>query len=113
MKIQIDTTTKTIKIEEAVKLGELFEKLQALFPDASWKDWNLEIAVINNWINPVPVIIKEYIPAPMPITLPWWTTQPYIGDYTPNNPYPFPTVIYSTGVNLSQSTDGAYNLEIK
>lgn len=76
MKIQIDTLNKVIKLEETVKLKELFEVLDTLFPSFMWKEYSLETnTIINNWTNPI--IIDRYVPSP---TYPWWQ-QPY---YTTN-----------------------------
>ena len=53
MKIQIDTTEKIIKIEEKVNLGELFSKLEELFPDLKWREFNLETNTAIYWTNPI------------------------------------------------------------
>ena len=41
MKIQIDTTAKTIKVEADVKLGELVETLEGLLPMKAWMEYML------------------------------------------------------------------------
>jgi hypothetical protein len=69
MKLQIDTIAKTIKIEEKVNLGEFVEKIEILFPDGQWKEYNLEVAIINNWVNPI--IIDRSIPFVYPAQ-PFW-----------------------------------------
>lgn len=42
MKIQLDTTNKTIKVEESVKLQELTDALEKLLPNGEWKEFKLE-----------------------------------------------------------------------
>lgn len=64
MKIQIDTTAKTIKIGQNVKFSELIPALDALFPNDGWKEYELQTEHITQNINPV-------------IVRPWWS-----------NPYP-------------------------
>ncbi len=58
MKLQLDTASKTIKIEGEVCLGQLVKDLEKLLPKDSpfghWKDFKLETnTVINNWGNPI------------------------------------------------------------
>lgn len=53
MKIQLDTTQKTIKIEEQVKLSKLVETLERLLPKGEWKEFTLETnTTISYWSNP-------------------------------------------------------------
>lgn len=76
MKFQIDTTQKTIKIEEEVNLGELFEKLEIMFPNQLWKEYKLEVSVITNWTNPIIITnppTYPYYPTTQPYYLPYWT----------------------------------------
>ena len=40
MKLQIDTNSKTIKIEGTVSLLELTETLERLFPNGVWKTFS-------------------------------------------------------------------------
>lgn len=79
MKLQIDTTYKTIKVEESVKLSKLVETLKRLFPNNEWKDFTLETnTTIEHWSSPI--IIKEYIETEKrvnPYTYPWY--QPMNG----------------------------------
>jgi hypothetical protein len=59
MKIQLDTTNKTIKIEENVKIDKLISTLKKLLPDNEWKQFTLETnTTINNWTYPI--TIREY-----------------------------------------------------
>lgn len=77
MKIKIDTTNKTIHIEEDINLGEFFDKLSVLFGNDAWREYELRVATIYNWVNP--------------ITIPWPTTpiNPIVPIYQPDyNPYP-------------------------
>ncbi len=73
MKITIDTTAKTIKVEESISFCELQKELKKLIGDAI-KDYTLlPIETKINWIqNPVPVW-PYYNPPPLwisPITSP-------------------------------------------
>ena len=56
MKVQLDTTNKTIKLEQSIKLSELVKNLEKLLPKGEWKEFTLETnTVINNWHNPINV----------------------------------------------------------
>ena len=58
MKMQLDTTNKTIKIEENVKISKLIEVLKQMLP-TDWKNFTLEThTTIVNWNEPY--IIREY-----------------------------------------------------
>lgn len=58
MKLQIDTKSKTIKLEDSVRVSEFIDTLKKLFPNNEWKEFKLETqTTINNWNNPV--IIRE------------------------------------------------------
>jgi hypothetical protein len=70
MKLQLDTSNKTVKIEESVGLRELMDTLDRLLPNGEWKEFKLETnTVIKNWSTPI--IIRErswpYLNAP------WYT----------------------------------------
>lgn len=72
MKIQIDTTAKTIKLESCEKLSALFDFLSKFFPEGEWEDYELQTNTqIVNWGNPI--IVRE---------LPYWV-NPY-RNYTGN-----------------------------
>lgn len=61
MKLQLDTTNKTIKLESNVKISALLETLKKLFPNNEWKEFSLETNVtINNWNTPI--VIQKEIP---------------------------------------------------
>ena len=71
MKLQLDTTSKLIKVEETVNLGEFIEALERLLPNGKWKEFKLETQTVINWSNSI--VIEPY----RPYTLPWWQ-QPWI-----------------------------------
>lgn len=70
MKLQIDTTAKTIKVEGTVNLLELVETLERLLPNGVWKTFSLESGSIIIWNNP-PITIYPTWPY-----YPWWWSQP-------------------------------------
>lgn len=72
MKMILDLGKKEITIEEQVNIGELFDELGKLFPQGEWKNFKLNITVINTWNNPI-IIKKEII---NPYGYPWY--QPII-----------------------------------
>ena len=53
MKLQIDFDNKTIKLEEKVNLGELFNQLEEILPDLKWREFELEVGSITNHLNPL------------------------------------------------------------
>ena len=53
MKIQIDTTLKTIKLETSENLGEFFKALELMLPNDLWKEFKLETNTIINWNTPI------------------------------------------------------------
>lgn len=61
MKIQIDTSAKTIKLESCEKLSALFDFLTKFFPDGEWEDYELQTNTqIVNWRNPIIVQHPPY-----------------------------------------------------
>jgi len=57
--MQLDTVSKTIKLEENIKLDTLVKKLSKLLPNGEWKTFTLETnTVINNWTSPI--IIERF-----------------------------------------------------
>lgn len=66
MKIQIDTKTKLIILEEPINLDELFRTIKQLLPN-DWKQYKLEIKHIISWTSPI--VIERDRP---------WTTLPEI-----------------------------------
>ena len=69
MKLQLDTTNKTIKVEGLVNLNELFEALKKLLPQGEWKEFSLEANTTIVWTNPITIQpwVYPYLPA-----YPWW-----------------------------------------
>ncbi len=101
MKLQINTTEKTIKIEESVNLGELIEALKNMLPD--WKKYSLETNATINWISPTYIDIKPW----------WWVSRPdypwiTYGTGTAENPE---YVSYKDGVTANV-LEGTYCVEI-
>ena len=41
MKIHIDTTAKTIRLDEFVIMSDLITELEKLFPNGEWKEYQL------------------------------------------------------------------------
>lgn len=65
MKIQLNTTEKTIKIEEKVNLGELFLFLNQILPDL-WREFSIETNSSILWCDPIKVEPWFYP------SYPWW-----------------------------------------
>lgn len=77
MKLQLDTTNKTIKLESNVNINDLLKTLKKLFPNSEWQDFTLEThTTINNWNSPV--IIREYPER----VYPWYQTTWSSGNVT-------------------------------
>lgn len=85
MKIQLDTSSKTITIEEKVNLGELFDILSKLLPDESWKQFDIIPMFLYNWSDPI-------------------VAQPY--------QYPYSRIMHTDSCSATLTTDGVYNIEI-
>lgn len=102
MKIQLDTTAKTIKVEDEVNLGELMETIQKILPD-NWKEFKVMPSVITNWSNPI--YIDRWHPSP------WYHYQ---------NQYPFQVYCGDRGstaglidcANTLTSSQHVYNLQV-
>lgn len=79
MKLQLDFDNKIIRTEERVNLGNFFSKLEEILPDLKWREFDLEVGSITNWINPIPYPVY---PAPYDITPcpPWIVTYDTAGD---------------------------------
>ncbi len=83
MKLQLDTTRKTIKVEGNVVISELISTLERLFPNAEWKEMTLETNVtINNWTAPF-VIERNYpkYPIQYPLYSPTNTSPTFGQEY--------------------------------
>lgn len=101
MKIQLDTTNKTIKLEENVKLTKLMELVKKILPNNEWKEFTLETnTTITYWSNPV--IIKEYP------TYPTWE-EPYIWMSVSENKHNCGNETLLADYSLRS---GVYNLEV-
>ncbi len=99
MKIQLDTTNKTIKLEDNIKLSVLVKTLEELLPKGLWKDFTLETnTVIHQWA--APYIIEKY--REVEPYRPYW--QPWI-TYSGTNDN---IMLCSSKGNVS---DGVYNIE--
>ena len=88
MKLQIDTNTKVISVLEKSNLGELYEKLELLFPEGQWKEYSIEQPIQYSW-PANPIIIKE-VPNSYP-----WLQQPItyqVPDYNYSTKYGVPPV---------------------
>ena len=48
MRLQIDTSAKTIKVEGTVKFDELIKALKKLLPK-EWEEYSLESGTVINW----------------------------------------------------------------
>lgn len=106
MKLQLDTTAKTIKIEESINLGELTKALEKLLPNGLWKEFKLETNSIIEWRNSV--IIDRYVPYRQP----WWEWC--------KRTYSDETMVTGTCTtnlatdlkNKADLIDGTYNVEV-
>lgn len=65
MKLQIDTTAKTIKIEQTVKITELVNIVKKLLPD-SWKEYSLETGSVIYWPSYPVFTYDRWNPQPLP-----------------------------------------------
>ncbi len=85
MKLQIDTDSKTIKIEQDIKLSVLIKNLKGMFPGGEWKNFTLETnTVIQHWNNPI-IIDRPYPVYPSPQRdYPWYNKITWGGDIRAN-----------------------------
>ncbi len=88
MKIRLDTKSKTITIEDSINLEEFFKTLKSFFPKDEWKEYKLEVKVIQNWNNPV------YVPTIIDRWKPYWHTDQQ----------------WTCGELTATHTEGTYNL---
>lgn len=99
LQIEINGNEKIVRIEEATNVGELYDFLQAHFPNDTWREFKLEVKTVIQWQNPV-IIEKEVVPP-----------------FYPFNPYPiYPWQPYYTISGDSTDTcdylSGVYNVQI-
>ena len=119
MKLQLDTTNKTIKIEENVQFSKLMSVVKRLLPHGEWQDFTLLTnTTIEHWSTPI--IYREYYPNP---TTPWWQS-PWISNptfmATNGNQSSLSSVISTNNEFKEVKTDqvlyslkgGTYNIEI-
>lgn len=93
MRLQIDTTHKTITPLESINIGELLNALAKLFPEEGFREYKLIMKEPDNtlnipWINPVQVPYSQPYVAPWqqsPIVYGGGTTQLYDGSNTLTN----------------------------
>lgn len=52
MRIQIDTSLKTIKLDKNTKMETLIDFLDKIIPD-EWMQYTIETNTIINWTNPI------------------------------------------------------------
>ncbi len=98
MRIQLDTETKRIKVEQDILLSKLITTLDSLLPNKEWKKYTLEThTVINNWSSPT-IIRERYVE---PYQYPWIT---WMGASNTTNS------LKSADYKVSA---GVYNLEVK
>jgi hypothetical protein len=71
MKLQLDTRTKIITIEEDVNLKELYNLLNKILPNGEWEEYSLNRG--NLVFQTQPIIIQPYVQEPF---YPWWGVQP-------------------------------------
>lgn len=104
MKIQLDTTNKTIKIEEKVNLVQLMKIIKQILPNNQWRDYSLEQSVITNWANPwaiQPYRVYDY---------PWVPTTIYSG--TGSADVVLPTNTANSVPGNSSYTNSVFNIEV-
>ena len=103
MKIQLDTDSKTIRLESDVLLSKLITTLNSLLPNKEWKKYTLQTnTTINNWLSPI-VIKERYSPS-----CPWYEKPYAVWCSTTEKSLDNLTIKADYKVNA-----GVYNLDIK
>ena len=87
MKLQIDTTAKTIRVEGTVNLKDLYDALEKLLPRKEWEFFSLEANTTIVWTNPITIIEPYRYLYPQQ---PYWYSSPIVtcdtsGGYTLNS----------------------------
>ena len=59
MKLQLDTTKKTIKVEESVKLVKFMDTVKKLLPNNEWKEFTLETGTTISY-GSYPVYVEKW-----------------------------------------------------
>jgi hypothetical protein len=108
MKLQLDTTSKTVRVEGTVNLEALYETLQKLLPNGEWKQFSIESNSTITWVNPITIPYYPYYPT---TPYPWWEVKPWgtICDNGANGIGFTPNGTYSTNYTI---TEGVFNIEI-
>lgn len=111
MKLQLDTTAKTVKIESDIKVSLLIKTLKSLLP-TDWKDFTLQThTTITQWTSPT--IIWEYPIYPAWPTYPWYgttnTTYSTSNLTSGNNQAGYENMVKDIKCELKS---GVYNVEI-
>jgi len=117
MKIQLDTTNKTITIEEDINLNDFMEKINILLPGGEWREFTLKMTKITEWRDPI--VVPNTAPTTTPtFPNPWETPNPW----TPNQPwYTWTEVVNNNQINTTMGDttmmnydliDGKYNIEV-
>ena len=52
MKIQLDTTNKTIRVENDINIGEFHKAIMGLLPGSKWKEFTLQTNSAMLWNDP-------------------------------------------------------------
>jgi len=101
MKIQIDTTTKVIRVEEQVNLGALYTQLRKWFPNNEWKKFSIDAHTTIVW-GPYPRVI--YLDQPYNPYQPWitWSGAELV-DINPDG----------TTSRIFEFNPGTYNVELR
>lgn len=102
MKLQIDTTNKTIKVEGDVVISELIATLSKMFPKDEWKEFLLKTETqIVNW--GYPIYVKE---------LTTWPNYPWYVNYGAATMDSNHMTISDASANVSYAlTGGVFNVE--
>lgn len=105
MRIQLDTSSKTIKVEGTVNIEDLYETLKKLLPRGDWKLFALEANTTIEWVNPIVVPRYPYYPQ---YPYPWWG-NPTSGSYCNSGNYE--TQGYTNALTY-ELKEGVYNIEV-
>ena len=85
MRISIDTISKTIEVEQDVKLKDLIKNLKSMFPNREWEEFSLKTTTtIQNWSYPIYYpIYTEPAPQKQWWESPWYCQSNNITNATP------------------------------
>jgi hypothetical protein len=111
MKIQLDTTNKTIKVESNILLGEFIDKIKTILPKREWRRFTLiPDVIISDWINPIFIPWSIPVVPVYPYTTPVYPYYPWITCETSETKY-FDGQ-KSSGMSIEYNP-GVYNIEIQ